>query len=167
MLLINEYPFTLFPSVLRGAPPMARAVLRGGADNPDLVGEVAFWQTDAGVLGEAVFAGLPQGNHCSSSIFALHIHEGTQCSGEDFSDAKGHYNPGGCPHPYHAGDLPPILASDTSFGSIAYSVFLTSRLSVQEILGKTVILHLNPDDFTTQPAGNAGKKIACGVIEAV
>lgn len=166
MWLTDEYPFTRFPAVLRDFPPMARAAVTGGPDYPGLRGEVAFWQTDAGVLCEAAFVGLPQSGTCPGGIFAFHIHEGQQCSGEDFSDTGGHYSPEGLSHPCHAGDLPPILGVSTPSGSVGYSVFLTGRFSLEEILGRTVILHANPDDFATQPSGSAGKKIACGVIEA-
>ena len=78
-------------------------------------------------------------------------------------DALTHYNPRGCPHPAHAGDFPPLLANR----SYALQVFLTDRVTLSEIIGRTVIIHAEPDDFTTQPGGSAGKKIACGQIQAV
>jgi len=65
-------------------------------------------------------------------------------------------------HPHHAGDLPPLFGNN----GYALSMFLTTRFSVSEIIGRTVILHSAPDDFTSQPAGNSGVKIACGVIVA-
>ena len=80
---------------------------------------------------------------------------------DPFAGAMSHYNPKGCEHPYHAGDLPPLFGN----GGSALSLFLTNRFSVREITGKTVIIHDRPDDFTTQPSGNSGTKIACGVIE--
>ncbi|MDY3869634.1 MAG: superoxide dismutase family protein [Clostridiaceae bacterium] len=83
-------------------------------------------------------------------------------SGGAFSNALSHYDPGSCPHPYHAGDLPPLFGNS----GYAFQVFFTDRFSVREILGKTVIIHANPDDFTTQPAGKAGQRIACGEIRA-
>jgi len=72
-----------------------------------------------------------------------------------------HYNPDTCPHPHHAGDLPPLFRAD----GYAFAMFLTDRFSVQELIGKTMILHSGPDDFTTRPAGNSRTKIACGTIE--
>lgn len=72
-----------------------------------------------------------------------------------------HYDPEGCEHPYHSGDLPPLFGND----GLALSIFLTNRFSVGEIIGKTVLIHERPDDFTTQPSGNSGMKIACGVIK--
>ena len=71
-----------------------------------------------------------------------------------------HYNPLGCPHPYHAGDMPPIFGA----AGYAFSAFVTDRFTVRDVVGRSVILHGSPDDFTTQPSGNAGEKIACGEI---
>ena len=72
-----------------------------------------------------------------------------------------HYNPKDCPHPYHAGDMPPLFGNNGE----AFMAFMTDRFTVEEIIGKTVIIHSNPDDFTTQPGGNSGEKIACGKIK--
>jgi Cu-Zn family superoxide dismutase len=65
------------------------------------------------------------------------------------------------PHPRHAGDFPPLL--ETARGGAQLS-FLTDRFTVAQALGHAVIIHLNPDDFTTQPSGNAGPMIACGMV---
>lgn len=77
-----------------------------------------------------------------------------------FSGAMAHYNPADCNHPFYAGDLPPLFGNH----GYAFSVFLTERFLMSEVIGKTVITHGNPDDFTTQPSGNAGEKLAYGVI---
>ena len=77
-----------------------------------------------------------------------------------FPNARAHYNPHDCHHPYHAGDMPPLFGAD----GYAFLTFVTSRFTVNEIIGKTIIVHSEPDDFSTQPSGNAGEKIACGVI---
>ena len=68
-----------------------------------------------------------------------------------------------CRHPYHTEDMPPLFGSQ----GYAFSIFLSGRFSVCEIIGRTVIIHLNPDDFHTQPSGNSGAKIACGMIEKI
>lgn len=119
-----------------------------------------------GVIVRAEIINLPRGTGiCNNPIFAFHIHSGNRCEGnaeDPFADAGSHYNPNNCPHPYHAGDLPPLFSANGR----AISVFLTDRFTVREIIGKTVIIHSSLDDFTTQPSGNAGKKIACGVITA-
>ena len=65
--------------------------------------------------------------------------------------------------PYHAGDLPPLFSSHGQ----AYMAVLSGRFRIPEVLGRTIVIHSGPDDFTPQPAGNSGKKIACGVIRKV
>lgn len=142
----------------------AVAFLCGSEKYPEIEGRVFFYTIPDGVLVRAEIAGLPTANEaCDSPIFAFHIHEGIACTGnqtDPFASANGHYNPHRCPHPYHAGDLPPLFSVD----GIAFSAFLTDRFTVSEILNKTIIIHDKPDDFTTQPSGNAGNKIACGTI---
>lgn len=120
-------------------------------------GEVNFFRKSYGVLVEAKIFGLPKSE---SGFFAFHIHEGNNCGGKDFSNTQGHFNPEKKPHPEHVGDLPPLL----SCGGEAYMQVLTDRFDINEIIGKTVVIHSHSDDFTTQPSGNAGAKIACGVI---
>lgn len=150
------------------AEPAARqawADLRGDVLHPGIYGIALFHQTPDGVIVAVDVSGLPSAQGaCSGRFFAFHIHEGSACRGsatDPFSAAGSHFNPTGCPHPFHAGDLPPLLGCDGD----ALSVFLTNRFRVDEVIGRTVIIHDQPDDFTTQPAGNAGSRIACGVIE--
>lgn len=136
----------------------AVAYLKGGDMAPDLEGVVKFYQTSRGVIVSAHIFGLPKEN--SSGFFAFHIHEGDNCSGAGFVNTKGHYNPSNAAHPMHAGDLPPLLSNNGE----AYLEVLTNRFKINEIIGKTMVIHSKADDFFTQPAGNAGDKIACGVI---
>lgn len=139
-------------------PPDAAAYIRGGEDAPDLFGEVRFYQKPESVLVAANISNLPRRG--GSGFFALHIHEGADCSGEQFSATGNHYNPAGVQHPRHAGDLPPLLWCNGG----AFSAVMTDRFRVEEIIGRTVVIHSGSDDFKTQPAGNAGEKLACGVI---
>lgn len=154
-----------FSSVLKKRPA-AFARICGSRDYPDIHGIVRFYQTRYGTLVAAEVFGLPKKcGECSSPIFAFHIHEGGECSGscsDPFAQAEGHYNPENCEHPYHAGDMPPLFGND----GYAFLIFLTERFCVKEIIGHTVIIHSNPDDFMTQPSGNSGTKIACGVIKS-
>lgn len=138
--------------------PDAVAQIQGGMEAPLLLGRVEFYQENRCVLIVAKISGLP----CESAtgFFGFHIHEGENCSGTDFSKTRNHYNPTGQAHPKHAGDLPPLLACQGN----AYLSVKTDRFSVNEMIGRTVVIHSDPDDFRSQPAGNAGKKIACGVI---
>lgn len=151
------------PSILCRRP-QAVAVITGNDRLPDISGIVKLYQTKAGVIVWAEIGGLPKTDRpCYEHIFGFHIHSGTNCSGnmeDPFADAMSHYNPDGCEHPYHAGDLPPLFGND----GLAVSLFLTNRFTVDEVIGKTIIIHDHPDDFTTQPSGNSGTKIACGVI---
>lgn len=129
----------------------AIATVRG----ENIRGTVWFSQREDGVLVTAQIAGLPR-----DGFFAFHIHEGPGCGGEGFADTGAHFNPAGVPHPEHAGDLPPLLSGHGK----AYLSVLTDRFCVEEVIGRTVVIHSGTDDFITQPAGNAGEKIACGVI---
>lgn len=155
----------LYPTLRRF--PRATAVVRGSSDNSRINGTVKFYESVGGVLVVADILGLPVSEEeCKNGIFAFHIHNGTECSGNEddpFANAGTHYNPKNCPHPYHAGDMPPLFG----VGGRAFLAFLTDRFTVDEVIGKTVIIHDSPDDFTTQPSGNSGKKIACGVISSV
>lgn len=141
--------------------PQAAACLRGGADTPNLRGKVQFYQRCGSVFVTVHVFGLPEEN--PSGFFGLHIHEGYGCGGEALAEPGGHYDPAGMPYPRHAGDLPPLL----SCGGEAYLAVKTDRFSVRDVLGRTVVIHSGADDFHTQPAGNAGTKIACGVIRPV
>jgi superoxide dismutase, Cu-Zn family len=107
-----------------------------------------------------------------NSEHGFHIHEAGDCSSGDGMSAKGHYNPTGKPHgnpgsgEHHAGDLPALKADkngkaklDTEVSGITVSPGATS------IVGRGLIVHADPDDYKTQPAGNAGARIACGVIQ--
>lgn len=144
--------------------PDAVAVIRGSNQYKSVNGIVRFYQTDKGVIVAIEVNGLPLADgKCKDRIYALHIHEGEKCSGNEgdpFADALMHYNPQGCEHPYHAGDMPPLFGNN----GYAMSVFITSRLMIEEIIGRTVIIHSEIDDFTSQPSGAAGTKIACGKI---
>jgi Cu-Zn family superoxide dismutase len=146
--------------------PSAFANIRGNDAYPQIIGTVKFYQLPNGVLVAAEVDGLPTSTgYCQMPIFAIHIHEGGNCMGDEvdpFRNVGMHYNPYDCPHPYHAGDMPPLFDANGK----AFLVFLTTRFTVDEIIGKAVIIHDSPDDFMSQPAGNAGNKIACGTIQA-
>lgn len=135
-----------------------------GSGSAGPTGTVTFYPYGRDTLIVAEISGLPHDDTlCASDIFAFHIHEGSSCGGTDFADTGGHFNPDDCPHPYHAGDLPPLF----SCSGHAFMAVCTNRFRVSDIIGRTVVIHSRPDDFTTQPSGNAGTKIACGVIRPV
>lgn len=144
----------------------AVACVKGSSNYSNLMGKVMFYQLSDCVMVTAEFKGLPMSeNPCQEPVLAFHIHEGTECSGDKedcFANAKGHFNPDNCMHPYHAGDMPPLF----SVNGNAFLAFITDRFYIDEIIGKTVIVHEMSDDFHTQPSGNAGEKIGCGIIES-
>lgn len=145
----------------------AEANITGSGEFPNLSGSVRFYQTNKGVVVCAEISGLPKENlPCREQIFGFHIHNGTSCSGnmeDPFADTLSHYDSNSCAHPDHAGDLPPLFGNN----GLAISAFLTNRFSLESVIGKTVVIHAQPDDFKTQPSGNSGAKIACGVIRRV
>lgn len=141
----------------QGRMPDARAIISGGESFPYICGEVLFFQTKEGVIVRAVISHLPD---TKAMFYGFHIHEGNSCTGDGFSKTGSHYHPGTAPHPQHAGDMPPLISCDGN----AYLEFRTNRFRVREIIGKTVVIHGGTDDFRTQPSGDAGGKIACGVI---
>lgn len=139
--------------------PAAIARIRGGEYYPAISGIVSFFSIQDGLVVSISVTGLPTKSN-DRDIFAFHIHEGTSCTGSDFSDTGAHFDLHERPHPYHTGDFPPLFADHGN----ARMEFWTDRFGVRDILGRTVIIHEQADDLRTQPSGNAGKKIACGVI---
>lgn len=144
--------------------PALIAKLRGSAQYPAVEGLAnVYWLGDGFYL-ELSLEGLPP-----SEVFGLHIHDGIVCApvdGEAFSEAGKHLNNCGeglwCSrHPYHAGDLPPVFSSAAGE---AYMQVYIDKATIDEAAGKPLVLHRMPDDFTTQPAGNSGVRIACGIL---
>lgn len=137
--------------------PQACACICGGELYPEIKGTLKLYAHRDGVLVAVRVWGLPE---TATNFFALHIHEGGDCYGAGFSNSGSHFDPRKLPHPRHAGDLPPLVSCNGK----AFLAVVTNRFCLQDVIGKTVIIHSGPDDFTTQPSGNAGEKIACGVI---
>ncbi|HML35941.1 MAG TPA: superoxide dismutase family protein [Bacillota bacterium] len=163
MFLASHYQLQFLSDLLKKSPD-AIAWIFGSPAFPDIRGFVYFYQLYDNVLLVAEVSGLPHSEGpCESRVFGFHIHEGATCTGnreDPFADAGAHYNPDNCLHPYHAGDLPPLFENN----GLAFQSVLTNRFSVNQVIGRTVIVHDSPDDFTTQPSGNSGAKIACGQI---
>ena len=133
--------------------PVAKAKVSGSVAYPEITGEVLFYEVYGGTLVVANIKNLPS----ESGFHGFHIHDGNSC--KPMSEG-GHYNPNNQMHPQHAGDMPPLLAND----GVAYSAFYTKRFYPEDVDGKVVVIHANPDDFTSQPSGNPGSIIACGEI---
>ena len=137
--------------------PNAKAIIKGSEKYPNISGKVLFFKEKNAVLVHAEIIGLPNNE---TGFFGFHIHEGTDCKDTGFTNTKGHLNPENLPHPLHMGDLPPLLSCNGN----ASTTVRTCRFRVKEIIGRTVVIHYGTDDFRTQPSGDSGEKIACGII---
>ena len=127
-------------------------------------GEVVFTETDSGMLVVAEVTGLTEGKH------GFHIHEYGDCSKPDGTSAGGHFNPWNKPHgaPWdkerHVGDLGNIVAAAGDTARLELVDTLLSFNGKNSIIGRGIIVHAGEDDLKTQPTGNAGARVACGVI---
>ncbi len=101
----------------------------------------------------------------------FHIHDVGDCNSPDAMSAGGHFNPTEKPHgaqdaDHHAGDMPALVADSNG---VAQASFILKNVTLaagpMSIIGRSVIVHRDPDDYKTQPTGNSGARIACGVIE--
>lgn len=145
--------------------PTAQAIIQGGKGYPLIMGCVCFFDVPGGTWVCARVTGLPEYKSMTDSAeplgpFGFHIHQNGCCEG-DFSCAGEHYNPYNQPHGNHAGDLPVLFSEN----GLARLCFFTNRFKPTDVIGRSVIIHENPDDFRSQPSGNSGKRIACGIIE--
>lgn len=147
----------------------AAARIKGGPLAPGLRAVVTFRDIPGGTWVCVNAVGLPQyrpGGEGKQPVgpHGFHIHEGGSCEvgdpKEPFKNAGGHWNPANQPHGNHAGDFPVLFSNN----GIARMCFFTDKFKVSDILGKAVIIHENPDDYRSQPAGNAGKRLGCGII---
>jgi len=146
-------------------PPRATAQLQPTKGNKTF-GEATFEQRDGKVHVVVYVQGLKPGQE-----HGLHIHEAGDCSSGDGMSAKGHFNPFGKPHGHpgsserHAGDLPALKAEKNGRAKVDAELdIITVTPGPASIIGRAVIVHADPDDYKTQPTGNAGARIVCGVI---
>ena len=145
--------------------PGASATLTPTTGNTT-VGNVRFTQQGGKVLVAGEVRGLrPNAEH------GFHVHEKGDCSSGDGMSAGGHYNPTGAPHGrhgagrHHAGDLQSLRADAAGVARFSFeSTGISVGSGVADIVGKGLIVHRDPDDYTTQPTGNAGARLACAVI---
>ena len=131
-----------------------------------VAGTVTFTQKGDKVAVDARISGLTPGGH------GFHIHEKGDCSAPDGMSAGGHFNPGGKPHgapdspDHHAGDMPMLQADASGNATLTADLSGASIGSgAGDIVGKSVIVHKDADDYKTQPTGNSGARVACGVIK--
>ncbi len=146
-----------------------RAVANVAPASASLVsGRLSITAVDGGVRIEGELGGLGRGG-----THAIHVHERGDCSAADGSSAGGHFNPGAAAHgragsgAHHLGDMDNLVANTSGVASVNLrlaGVTLGSG-APNDILGRALVIHANADDYSSQPAGNSGARVACGVIE--
>jgi superoxide dismutase, Cu-Zn family len=146
--------------------PKAAAKLAPTAGN-GATGDVTFTRSGERVRVVAKVAGLTPGAH------GFHIHEKGDCSAADAMSAGGHFNPTQKPHgnpaagEHHGGDMPMLVADAAGNASLDATLDgVTLDSGPNGVVGRSVVVHKDPDDYKTQPAGNSGARVACGVIAA-
>jgi len=165
-----------------GTAPMAKPAASATSTAHQAVANLA---SASGSLVSGTLTLVPMGNgvHVTGRIGGLspgsqhgfHIHEKGDCSAADASGAGGHFNPTGQPHGramqgvHHAGDSDNVLANGSGVANIDTHVMGVSLGggAANDIAGRAIVVHAAADDYTSQPAGNAGARVACGVIEVV
>jgi len=150
---------------MQPAGPTAGAELKPTAGN-NTEGTVTFAQRGDKVVVVARVSGLTPGSH------GFHIHEKGDCSAPDGTSAGGHFNPLGKPHAHpttadrHAGDMPMLEADASGNATLTATLdVITIGGGAADIVGRGVIVHKDPDDWKTQPTGNSGARVACGVVK--
>lgn len=150
-----------------GSSAVATAQMKATAGNT-ASGTVRFEQVGSKVVVTAVIAGLkPNAEH------GFHVHEKGDCSAPDATSAGGHFNPAARPHGHyskaerHAGDMPNLRTDVNGAGRAMWeSDLLSIGGAAANVIGRSVVIHRDADDYASQPAGNSGPRIACGVIVA-
>jgi Cu-Zn family superoxide dismutase len=153
-------------ATMGGSEPKATAKLEPTKGNAT-AGTVEFVERGGKVVVTASVTGLkPNAEH------GFHVHEKGDCSSGDGMSTGGHFNPDGKPHgppgaPHHAGDLPALVADAAGAARATFALDgVTVAAGPNSIAGRGLIVHKDPDDYKTQPTGNSGARIACGVIQA-
>lgn len=147
----------------RGVSSKAIAVVNP-TEGSKVKGYVSFEKAGKGVRISANIEGLSPGTH------GFHIHEYGDCSSPDAVSAGGHYNPTDMPHAgptaekRHVGDLGNIEADKSGVARLEVTDKMLTMEGPNSIVGRSIIVHAQPDDFKTQPTGAAGGRLACGVI---
>ena len=149
-----------------GEAPRATAALQATKGNKAF-GEATFEQ-----VGDKVRVVVFAQNLPPERELGFHIHEAGDCSSGDGMSAKGHFNPHGKPHGQHgsaerhAGDMPSLKSDANGNANASFDVDIISvNPGPASIVGRGLIVHVQPDDYKTQPTGNAGARSACAIIE--
>ncbi|HEY5037816.1 MAG TPA: superoxide dismutase family protein [bacterium] len=147
------------------AAPLGAMCTLSSASDSQVKGWVKFTQKSGYVMVEGEITGLVPGKH------GFHVHEKGDCSAPDATSAGGHFNPEHKTHgapsgkTRHVGDLGNIKANKNGTAKFKFKDKVIQLSGEDSILDKSLILHADMDDMKTQPTGNAGKRVACGIIE--
>ncbi len=143
------------------------AVTLKSVDNMKVSGDLTLTAEAGGVHISGTVNGLTPGTQ-----HGFHIHETGDCSAPDFKSAGGHFNPGNKEHGnptsqmHHAGDMMNLAVSDSGSATIDVTVpgVTLGDGGADDVMNRAIVVHAGPDDYTSQPAGDSGSRIACGVI---
>ena len=165
VLVLAALPLLCACQSMRSDAPRATASLQPTKGN-QTSGTVTFVEVGGRVRVNAVVVGLKPGRE-----HGFHVHEAGDCSSGDGMSTKGHFNPLGKPHAHfstaerHAGDMPALRADANGRAEANFELdVMTVSPGAASVVGRGLIVHADPDDYKTQPTGNAGARIACGVI---
>lgn len=165
-------------------PTTAAPAEKTAATEPAAEGAAQIAPTQGNtVTGSVALSTSPEGVHITGAIqglkpnaeFGFHVHEKGDCSAPDGSSAGGHFNPTSAEHGnptngnrHHAGDMLNIKSNGEGVAQVDTTAAGTTLHGnpPTDIMGKSIVVHEGPDDYTTQPSGNSGKRVACGVIGA-
>jgi Cu-Zn family superoxide dismutase len=149
----------------QGAPPPIELHKADGS----LVARAMVWQGAAGIEVRVQAAGLPPGH------YGVHLHAVGRCEGPAFTSAGPHWNPTGRQHGslnpagHHMGDLPNLDVDEHGAGRLEFAIAGASTSGAEGLFdadGTAVVIHAAADDYRTDPSGNSGARIACGVLRA-
>lgn len=152
---------TMIIAVLLAQAPLEVKLADGSGKD---VGTATLTQTAHGVLISVDLHGLTPGAH------AIHLHETGKCEGPAFKSAGGHFNPHKKQHGFmdakgpHAGDLPNLDVASDGTAKAEFIAHDASLKTLQDADGSALVVHAKADDYKSQPAGDAGDRVACGVI---
>ena len=154
-----------YASAQQATPEITKAVATLHPTEGNAVkGQVTFTKVPGGIQVVAVVEGLTPGEH------GFHIHQYGDCTALDAKSAGGHFNPENKPHgaptdtARHVGDLGNLVADSSGTAHYEWTDTLISFTGSHSIIGRAVIVHAGADDLKSQPTGNAGARVACGVI---
>lgn len=162
------------------APCLAAALTAACASNPQPPTAVAMLNPTQGEKANGIVRLVQEGDRVvlrarvsglvPGREHGFHVHEKGDCSAPDASSAGEHLNPQAKPHgpqhaEHHAGDLPSLKADAGGMAATSFEVKGTLLgAGATDLIGKALVVHADPDDYMTQPSGNSGRRIACGVI---